>query len=99
MVRAAAPTYDACVAENNTGERDAVQGKIHLTKREAEVLRLLARGCTYAQAGTALGVSLNTVASHLKSAYRKLEAHTALGAVMRAMELHLLGSPKGGGKR
>jgi DNA-binding CsgD family transcriptional regulator len=71
-------------------------GKVHLTKREAEVLRLIARGCTQAQAGAALGVSQNTVASHLKSAYRKLDAHSAVAAVMRAMELHLLGSTKGG---
>jgi DNA-binding CsgD family transcriptional regulator len=70
--------------------------QVHLTKREVEVLRLLARGCTQAEAGAALGVSPNTVQTHLKSAYRKLDAHTALGAVMRAMELHLLGAPKGG---
>lgn len=73
-----------------------MQGKVHLTKREAEVLRLLARGCTQAEASALLGVSPNTVATHLKSAYRKLDAHTALGAVMRAMELHLLGAAKGG---
>jgi DNA-binding CsgD family transcriptional regulator len=73
-----------------------MQGKVHLTRREAEILRLLARGCTYAQASAQLGVSPNTVASHLKSAYRKLDAHTAVGAVVRAMELHLLGSTKGG---
>jgi DNA-binding CsgD family transcriptional regulator len=80
--------------KTNPRESDAMLGKVHLTKREAEVLRLIARGCTQAQAGAALGVSPNTVASHLKSAYRKLDAHTAVGAVMRAMELHLLGSAK-----
>jgi DNA-binding CsgD family transcriptional regulator len=60
-----------------------------LTPRESAVLRLLARGCTYAQAAARLGVSLHTVASHIKNAYRKLEVHTAASAVMRAMELRL----------
>jgi DNA-binding NarL/FixJ family response regulator len=60
-----------------------------LTSRESAVLHLLARGCTYSQAAAQLGVSLNTVASHLKNAYRKLEVHSAAAAVMRAVELRL----------
>ena len=62
-----------------------------LTLREADVLRLLAGGCTYAQAGERLGISTHTVGSHIKNAYRKLEVHSAAAAVMRAIELgHLL---------
>ena len=67
-----------------------MKGAIRLTKREADVLRLLAHGCTYAQAGAALGVSVHTVASHIKTAYRKLDAHSAAGAVVRALELRLI---------
>jgi len=62
-----------------------------LTPREIEVLHHLARGLSYAEVGVALGVSLNTVTSHVKNAYRKLEVHTAAAAVMRAVELQLLG--------
>lgn len=58
-----------------------------LTPREAEVLRLLARGCTYSQIGDRLGVSLHTVESHLKNVYRKLDVHSARAAVWRAVEL------------
>lgn len=65
---------------------------IRLTGRETEVLRLIARGCTYAQAAERLGMSANTVGSHVKSAYRKLEVHSAAAAVMRAVELRLLGA-------
>jgi len=54
------------------------------------VLRLLACGCTYSQAAGQLGVSLHTVVSHIKNAYRKLEVHSAAAAVMRAVELRLL---------
>ena len=63
---------------------------VRLTGREAEVLRLIARGCTYAQAAQRLGMSTNTVGSHIKNAYRKLEVHSAAAAVMRAIELRLL---------
>jgi len=63
-----------------------------LTSREAEVIWLIARGCTYAQAAAQLGVSPHTVASHIKNAYRKLEVHSAGAAVMRAVELQILGN-------
>ena len=43
-----------------------------LTPREIDVLRLIARGCTYQQVADRLGVSLHTVASHTKNTHRKL---------------------------
>ena len=61
-----------------------------LTLREIEVLGLIARGCTYAKVGVQLGISAHTVATHVKSAYRKLDVHSAGAAVMRAIELRLL---------
>jgi len=62
-----------------------------LTPREIEVLHHLSRGLSYAEVSTALGVSVNTVTSHVKNTYRKLDVHTAAAAVMRAVELRLLG--------
>ena len=74
-----------------------------LTNRETEVLRLLAHGCSYAEIGKTLGVSPNTVITHIKSAYRKLDVHSAAAAVMRAVELQLFGqgiaAPQQGSKR
>jgi DNA-binding CsgD family transcriptional regulator len=61
-----------------------------LTSREAEVLRLLAGGCTYGEIAVRLGISAHTVGSHIKNAYRKLEVHTAAAAVMRGVELKIL---------
>jgi len=82
--RHSAPEAAAASAERSpTGVR--------LTSREAQVLRLISRGCSYAEIGRRLGVSAHTVASHIKKTYRKLEVHTAGAAVMRAMQLHLLG--------
>lgn len=63
-----------------------------LTRRELEVLRQLAAGCTYAGAASRLGVSPHTVVTHLKNAYRKLEVHSAAAAVMRALQLGLFQS-------
>jgi DNA-binding CsgD family transcriptional regulator len=76
-------------AEMNNG--GTMNGIVRLTGRETEVLRLIARGCTYSQVADRLGMSAHTVASHIKNAYRKLEVHCAAAAVMRAVELQLLG--------
>jgi DNA-binding CsgD family transcriptional regulator len=71
-------------------KEDDVEKTVRLTGREAEVLRLIARGCTYAQAAEELGMSLHTAATHMKNAYRKLDVHSAAAAVMRAIQLNLL---------
>jgi DNA-binding CsgD family transcriptional regulator len=63
----------------------------YLTLRESEVLRLVARGRTYAQIGKDLGVSPHTVTTHIKNAYRKLGVRSGAAAVMRAVELRLFG--------
>jgi DNA-binding CsgD family transcriptional regulator len=62
-----------------------------LTPRETDVVRLLATGCSYDQIGASLGISAHTVTSHIKNAYRKLDVHTAAAAVMRAVQLRILG--------
>ena len=64
-----------------------------LTRRELEIVHLLAIGCTYAQIAERLGISAHTVACHLKNTYRKLDVHTAAAAVFRVLSL---GSMPGG---
>lgn len=61
-----------------------------LTAREADVVRLLARGYTYSETAARLGISVHTVTSHIKNSYRKLAVHSAAAAVARAAELHVL---------
>jgi ATP/maltotriose-dependent transcriptional regulator MalT len=61
-----------------------------LTSREIDVLRLLARGCTYTQIADRLDVSLHTVASHIKNLYRKLDVHSARAAVWQAVQLQVV---------
>jgi DNA-binding NarL/FixJ family response regulator len=55
------------------------------TQREREILTLLARGLTYSEAGAALGVSINTVRAHVRTAYEKLQAGNKAEAVMLAL--------------
>jgi DNA-binding NarL/FixJ family response regulator len=64
--------------------------KMTLSRREIDVLRLLACGCTYTQIADRLGVSLHTVASHIKNLYRKLDVHSSRAAVWRAFQLRML---------
>jgi DNA-binding CsgD family transcriptional regulator len=70
-----------------------MNGEARLTAREADVLRLISRGYTYARVAERLGLSAHTVASHVKRIYRKLGVNTAASAVMRAVELGLLATP------
>jgi LuxR family maltose regulon positive regulatory protein len=61
-----------------------------LTDRELAVLRLLATELTQREIGEALYVSFNTVKTHVKSIFRKLDVATRPDAVSRARELRLL---------
>ena len=44
-----------------------------LSPREREVLRLIARGYTYKEVGTELGISVKTVETHVSAVLRKLQ--------------------------
>jgi DNA-binding NarL/FixJ family response regulator len=75
--------------------KKAAAGDTILTGREIEVLSLLARGFPYAEIGKRLGISLNTVTSHIKNSYRKLAVHSGPAAVTRAAQLGLLREGEG----
>ncbi|MFD5806178.1 LuxR C-terminal-related transcriptional regulator [Streptomyces sp. NPDC127020] len=61
-----------------------------LSPREREVLGGVARLMSYEEIGAELFISVNTVKTHLKNAYRKLSVNRRSDAVRRARELHLL---------
>jgi DNA-binding NarL/FixJ family response regulator len=61
-----------------------------LSTREAEVLRLVARGLTNADIGKALFISEATVKTHLLRAFNKLDVADRTAAVTTAMEHGLL---------
>ena len=61
-----------------------------LTEREQEVLRLLAKGESTRAIADELGLSLNTVGTHIQNLMRKLDAHHRSKAVHRAREVGLI---------
>ena len=61
-----------------------------LTAREQEVLRLVADGLTNEKVASRLGISPETVQSHVRHAMEKLEADTRTEAVAKALRLALI---------
>ena len=61
-----------------------------LSKREAEVLRLMAEELSNQEIADHLYVSLNTVKTHAKNIYLKLDVNSRIKAIAKARELGLL---------
>ena len=61
-----------------------------LTQRELEVLRLLAEGLQHEEIGRRLGISSETVRTHLRKASDRLGASTRTQAVATALRLGLI---------
>jgi serine/threonine protein kinase len=80
--RAEAPLHPAEV-----GQRNSSAG---LTRREREVLRLLARGLTNPQIAAQLIIGLPTVGTHVASIYNKLGVTTRSAATRYALEHDLV---------
>ncbi|MGX1880563.1 response regulator transcription factor [Streptomyces sp. NPDC055287] len=78
----------AAAAAGGPAPRRAHQ--VALTPRETDVLACVAAGSTNAVAGNRLGLRPETVKGYLRSAMRKLGAHTRLEAVVAARRAGLL---------
>jgi len=61
-----------------------------MTPRELEVLRLVAEGKTYEEIAGELVVSINTVRTHVKSIYGKLDVNNRTAAILAARQLNLV---------
>lgn len=68
----------------------ASDGQISLTPRQAQVLHLLARGCSTEQMADELGVAVDTVRNHVRDVLRRLGVHSRLEAVIEAHERRLV---------
>lgn len=66
---------------------------VHLTGRETDVLRLIARGYSYAEIADMEGISKHTVQMHIKNLYGKLAVHSRGQAVYQASLLGLVNPP------
>ncbi len=59
--------------------------RLSLSDREQEVLRCLVRGSSYKQVAADLSISLDTVRTHIRKLYKKLQVHSVAEAVSRAI--------------
>jgi LuxR family maltose regulon positive regulatory protein len=86
---ASATTRDSTESTDSATAYD-VLGAGALSDRELEVLRLLATELSGPDIARRLFVSVNTLRTHTKHIFTKLDVNTRRGAVRRATELHLL---------
>jgi DNA-binding NarL/FixJ family response regulator len=63
---------------------------IGLGEREAEILTLVAKGFNFSEIGRMLGISVNTVKTHIYRVYQKLSVHSRSEAVYEATRMGLL---------
>ena len=67
--------------------RDANHG---LTRQEMRLLALLGEGHHYKTAAAELGITINTVSSHMRHIYEKLQVHSKSEAVAKALRQGLI---------
>ncbi|MFJ7567354.1 response regulator [Herminiimonas sp. NPDC097707] len=84
-IRDGKKTNGAVRAENASGD-----GQVFLTRREATILDLIARGDSYGEVARELVLSVGTVQTHIKNIYDKLSVHSRGAAVYEANRRGLL---------
>lgn len=62
----------------------------NFTKREQEILSFLCKGNSYKMIAAELNLSFETVRSHIKNIYEKLQVHSATEAVSKAINERLV---------
>jgi DNA-binding NarL/FixJ family response regulator len=66
------------------------EGAGTLSRRELDVLRLIAQGLNNKAIAASLYISENTVKNHVRSIHEKLQVHSRMEAVVRAVREGLL---------
>ena len=64
--------------------------RLELSKREMEILKLLAKGHSNQEIAGALFISLSTVKTHIQNLYEKLDVKRRIQAVEKAKRLNLI---------
>lgn len=62
----------------------------NLSPREKEILSVLSKGESYKMIAGKLGISLDTVRTHIKKIYEKLHVHSQTEAVSKAIREKLV---------
>lgn len=79
------------IPSESQGEVVEMQGLVDpLSKREIEILMLIAAGLTNQEIGSKLFLALNTVKTHIRNIYSKLGVHNRVSAISIARDLKLI---------
>jgi len=88
----AAPHEGALIGQQeNTTPADAL-AELLLSGRECDILRLIAQGCVTKEIARMLSIAPETVKSHVKNIFVKLNVQKRAQAVSRAQGLGLIGT-------
>jgi DNA-binding NarL/FixJ family response regulator len=71
-------------------QKDQPADHYQLTAREKEILTSLSKGNSYKLIGADLGISIDTVRTHIKKIYEKLHVHSQTEAVSKAINEKLV---------
>jgi DNA-binding NarL/FixJ family response regulator len=77
-------------APHAPGHSRYAEGEGPITKREEEVLQLVAQGMSTPEVAAALFISVKTVKNHLASIYAKLDSRDRTQAVVRAVKMGII---------
>ena len=66
-------------------QKTANENKYNLTQREKEILSNLSKGNSYKMIAAYLVISIDTVRTHIKRIYEKLQVHSQTEAISKAM--------------
>ena len=70
--------------------RPPEHAEYRLTPHETKLLRMLVEGHNFKTAAAELGVSVNTIAFHMRHVYEKLQVHSKSEAVAKALRQRLI---------
>ena len=66
-------------------QKNSIEDSSLLTQREKEILKLLARGLRYKEIATELTISIDTVRTHTRHIYEKLQVQSRIEAINKVM--------------
>ncbi len=84
------PGIARMVIESMQQKQAADSNKYQLTQREKEILASLSKGNSFKMIGADLEISIDTVRTHIKRIYEKLQVHSQTEAVSKAVNERII---------